>query len=457
MGGDGRLVAAMRQVTKREDIVMQLLKEKDEATELAIDQRMLTLDGRYKGAPLLTQAELNNKGTKPETEFIRKILAKAAGCEIEYDHEHATELANLAWAGDPLSDEAILEIRRSGRNPHEVTTQFLDGGIDAVENPPEALKKIWEQVSVDPEWLDWDRLERGAQVYRRFGVFCYQFAGSISVDGYRQKAIGRTLMSTGQFSDETSFKRFLLTCNFWMQVSEAGGMRRHEEGWKTALRVRLLHTLIRRAVYGSDRWEEENFGMPINQQGLLGTAMAGSAFMGILTRFLGYRTTDQEIADMTHMWRYVSYIMGHEGQPAMPETPQDAARTMYHLVCINDRCDDPDGLRIGQSYFDSFIPPKELKGWEKAKRWYEHKVNLAHAMYFVPPETRAALDIPNTVPWGIAYFFIHAPKTYIQDTRRRYSKSYAKKLDARMTKQRHDWVKRQLNEADLVYRPASKF
>ena len=49
------------------------------------------------------------------------------------------KLAMMNWVGDPLSDKAVLSIRRGGRNPHEITAKFLEGGIDAVENPPEEL------------------------------------------------------------------------------------------------------------------------------------------------------------------------------------------------------------------------------------------------------------------------------------------------------------------------------
>lgn len=434
---------------------MKLMQEKDLQSELKIDARMQALDGRYDFAPACTN--LDDPGRRLGTAHTKKMLTKLAGVEPAYDPEYAKKLAMMNWVGDPLSDKAVLSIRRGGRNPHEITAKFLEGGIDAVENPPEELVQIWKQVSEDPEWLDWEKLERGAKVFRRFGVFAYQFAGTISIDGYRSPNISRTLMSTGQYSDQTAFKRFLLTCNFWLQVSEEGGMRLHGEGWKVALRIRLLHTLIRRAVYGSDRWDEKELGMPISQLGLLAAPMLGSPGMGLFTRALGYRTTDAEIEDMNHFWRYVTYIMGYQEICKFPETIEDSVKALFHLSCISVKTDDDDGIRLGQSYIDSFTPPEDLRGWVKVKRWAEHKVNIAHLMMFVPPESRTLLKVPNSKFWTLVYFLGHAPKTFIQDTRRKRSKSYADKLDRRMTQQRRTWVKRQLGEADLVYRPQSKF
>lgn len=434
---------------------MKLMQEKDLQTELEIDAKMQGLEARYDTVPGCTFME--GPEARPSAAHTQKVLKKMSGVEPQYDPEYAHKLAMMNYAGDTLSDKAILALRRSGRDPHEVTAQFLDGGIDAVENPPEELAEIWKQVSQDPEWLDWEKLERGAKVFRRFGVFAYQFAGTVSIDGYRSPPISRTLMSTGQYSDDTTFKRFLLTCNFWLQVSEIGGMRVHQEGWKTALRIRLLHTLIRRAVYGSDRWEEKELGMPISQLGLMAAPMLGSPAMGLYTRALGYRTTDAEIEDMNHFWRYVTFVMGYEDRIEFPETIEDCVKAIYHLSCISVKTDDEEGIQLGQSYIDAFTPPKGLKGWAKVKRWAEHKVNIAHLTMFVPPESQALLKVPNSKLWALIYFVLHMPKTFIQDTLRKKSKAYADRYDRRVSVTRREWVQRQLGQADLVYRPKSKF
>lgn len=120
-------------------------------------------------------------------------------------------------------------------------------------------------------------------------------------------------MLTGQYSDKTAFTRYLLTCNFWMQVSEKGGMRVFAEGWKVAIRVRLLHTLIRQAVLGSGKFDIDKLGMPINQVGLLGAPVPSAAGMGYFMRILGYKVSDVEIDDMLHLWRYIAYLMGGAG------------------------------------------------------------------------------------------------------------------------------------------------
>ena len=434
---------------------MQLLDEKDLDAELAMDQKMLGIaEGRTAPPGDMHVYSFNENPSRKNTDKLMKLLFKEVP---DYNPELAQKMGMSNWAGDSLSDVAILKIRRDGENPHKVIDQILTGGIDGVENPSPELEAIWKEVSEDPEWLDWDKIELGAKTYRGYGSYGFQFQGIATLDGYRIRNISRTLMSTGQYSDETAYKRFLLTCNFWTEISEVGGMRKFGEGWKTALRVRLLHTLIRRAVFSSEKWDPELLGMPINQAGLLGAPIISALVMGKASRMLGRKATDEEIEAMMHLWRYVSHVMGYSYDIPFPETIKEGQELMYHLMLASEASDDPDGVRLCKSFMDCFEPPKDLKGLEKLSRWWEYKSNIAMTAFFVSPATHKVAELPKAKFWGLVYLLATAPKNFIQSTRRLRNPAYAEKLDKKITKERREWVNRQLDEADLVYRPQSKF
>ncbi|QDW40562.1 DUF2236 domain-containing protein [Bradyrhizobium sp. KBS0727] len=433
---------------------MGLMAEKDLSRELEIDRQFLSLaKGRTK-PPTVADYEKSARG--PRAKQMQRMMKKFFGFEPKIDSKVGHELAMTNWVGDPLSDVAILKIRRSGVNPHKVINQMIEKGIDGVENPPEELVAIWKEVSEDPEWLDWDKLELGAKAYRRFGVLGFQFQGINTIDSYRVETIARVLMSTGQYSDETAFKRFVLTCNFWLQISEPGGMRPYAEGWKVSLRVRLLHTLIRRAVFANKRWDAEHLGTPINQLGMMAAPLMSSLMLGKFTHLIGFRTTDTEIEAMMHLWRYIAYIMGYSS-PHFPTTVDEALQTVFHAFNLSPLTDDPDGIRLGQSFLAAFRPTGKQKGWEKVKRWWEYKVNIAQTLFFVQPETRKLIKSPNPVFWGMIYWLTHAPIYFLQDRKRHKSAAYWEELDKRVSAQRRAWLNRQLGESDLLYRPESKF
>lgn len=386
----------------------------------------------------------------------RKLSKTLFSYKPENRPAEAFQLGMASWRGDALADRALLAMEAKNENPMSVIDTFLEQGIDGLDNPPEEFRTLWNQISVAPSWLDWDLLEHGAKVYRRYGVTGFQFQGIASIDGYRLESIGKTLMSTGQYADDTAFKRFLLTCNFWTEISEPEGMRNFSAGWKTALRVRLLHTLIRRAVMSSPNWNAEELGMPINQVGLLGAPLISSVMIGYLLKMLGYRPTDRDIDGMMHLWRYVSHIMGLE--PGLfPETREEGLQLIYDMMNLEAMTDSPEGIELGSSFLRCFEPTKELKGWEKISRWIEYKTNIAQTLFFVSPETRKLISAPNPKGWALLYWLWRFPTNFTVDTLRTHVNSFDQAYDKRVSAKRRAWLNRQISEADLVYRPQPKY
>lgn len=387
---------------------------------------------------------------------MQKMSKKHFGYDPVYNAERMNKLSMLSWEGDSLCNEALISMQKDGTNPHAIIGIMMEKGIDGLDNPTPEMQKLWDSISEEPEWLDWDRLERGAKIYRHYGTEGFQYQGSISLDGYRVENIYKTLMFTGQYSKDTTFKRFLLTCNFWMEVSEKDGMRKFGEGWKVALQVRLLHTLIRQAVMGSGKFDGEKLGMPINQLGLLGAPLLSAAGMGYFMGLLGYKVTDEEIDDMLHLWRYISYLMGGNDE-IYPKTGHEALQGMYDMASVFPITDDEDGLILGKSFFDAFETPAHLKGKEKKEREKEYQMNLAHSYFFVSPETRKFINTPNTFFPMVKYMLTNSFKNKKMSRKRKADPAFADEWDKKISKERRAWVKRNLKEFKLEYRPEPKY
>lgn len=434
---------------------MSILKEKDLVAETLIDEQFLSLSKGRTAPPggFLYNEAFNAKAGKD----LRKVFKMVTGVETSYNVEQAHRIAMSSWVGDPLSDVAILQMRREGRDVHQIMRTFLTEGINGVSNYPPELAELWEQVGVVPEWVEWDRIERGARAYRRFGVEGHRYQGIGSLDMYRVLSIARTLMSTGQYADDTTYKRYLLTCNFWTEISEPHGMRPFNEGWKVALRVRLLHTLIRRAVFGSPRWEPEKFGMPINQSGMLTAPLISSVMMCKSMQILGYKLTDEEVEDVIHLWQYVAHVMGYQRENVFPSNIPGAVQAMHDSLLLNPPSEDPDCIRLGRSFLDSFKPHPGASFKDRARQWVGYKIGIAQSGLFVSPDTRRAIKSPNPWPWTIPYLITQFPKNRLQDIRRLKDPVYARKLDEKIRAQRYHWLKTQLSDVDMSYQPKSKF
>ena len=44
-------------------------------------------------------------------------------------------------------------------NPMTAIDILLNKGINGFDNPPASLRALWASISVEPEWLDWVKLE----------------------------------------------------------------------------------------------------------------------------------------------------------------------------------------------------------------------------------------------------------------------------------------------------------
>lgn len=105
-----------------------------------------------------------------------------------------------------------------------------------------------------------------------------------------------------------------------IQPPELGG-----EGWQAAVRVRLLHAIVRRRILklverrrkdasvGSTKsYDIEKNGIPINQEDLLGTLCAFSSAPLVMLQRFGVQPTTQERKDYIALWRHIGFYMGIE-------------------------------------------------------------------------------------------------------------------------------------------------
>ncbi|MGR8024824.1 oxygenase MpaB family protein [Burkholderia cenocepacia] len=386
-----------------------------------------------------------------KAKILARMFGRISGYTPHPREEIGQRLSMAMWKGDPLCDAAMLKMVDRGQSPHSIMEDLITRGIDAIADPTEELVELWKQISTRPEWVDWDRIERGARVYRRYGVQGFTFQGIGSLDTYRFESIARTLMSTGQYSDGTAFGRFLLTCNFWMEVSEPGGMNLFALGWQLAVRVRLLHSLIRRSVIASGKWDAEKLGMPINQVGLHGAPIVSSIMLGQFTKILGYRPTNAEIEDMTHLWRYIAYIMGATAE-FLPKSVHEGIQISFDAFNVERQTDDEDSIRLCQSFINSFSPKGNSSHWDRLKDWVHHKSIVGQTLLFVTPETIKVSRLPNPLPWGLLFLLLQFPRNFVQDLLRHRFPQYAERLDARKRRERRAWINRYLNSSVREYR-----
>jgi hypothetical protein len=255
-----------------------------------------------------------------------------------------------------------------------VLNQALDQGIDAVR-APEPLRAFFAQVDRVPAWVDWEVMDRAGELLRRAGPLGGIVLGAKSlVHGYASPAGNKPLVMSGRLREQAA-RRLNETARFVQAVTAKDGMRRHSDGFKISLKVRLMHAQVRRMILASGKWNEPAWGKPINQHDLSATSLLFSESVVVGLRALGVRISSTEADSYIHLWRYVGWLLGADPE-LLPGNEVEALR-MADLIGMTMGDPDHDSRALTRALMEA--PLIEIKG-DKGKKWAERRANFGYAM-----------------------------------------------------------------------------
>jgi hypothetical protein len=229
---------------------------------------------------------------------------------------------------DPLADDCTALITRS--SPARMLQQVearaaTEGGV---------FRQFMEETARVPAWVDFEELERGRRIFRRFaGLQGVILLCSSLVEGYSLYNPAQVLVATGRLQKDVS-KRIYETGLMLHNIVGEQGLRPGGLGHRTCLEVRLLHSAVRQHLWGGGRWDSASLGEPINQEDLAATVL-GFDFMVVRgLRKLGMTISDHEHRLMHYYWRYVGHLLGVD-DALLTVTPEEqqvfALQMVTHL------------------------------------------------------------------------------------------------------------------------------
>jgi hypothetical protein len=207
----------------------------------------------------------------------------------------------------------------------------LNEGIANVSEAPKPLREFFAEIEEIPEWVDRDRLRMGARALRRGGADGMYIARDVALlGGYQFSGFNKTLLRTGAL-EKGSNKRFAETMQWAMDVISEGGLDPHGVGYRSTIRVRLIHAFVRRHVAAMPDWRGDEWGVPVNQTDMAATLVgaiiappAGAIGMGLVL-------SPAELDAIAHVTRYVGWLIGVHDE-WLPRTFRDGIRILYHTL-----------------------------------------------------------------------------------------------------------------------------
>ncbi|MBP9112210.1 MAG: DUF2236 domain-containing protein, partial [Polyangiaceae bacterium] len=301
--------------------------------------------------------------------------------------------------GDPIGDAAAGELR--DRSHWEALERSLVAwSATATAMPPhaQAVSAFLEEVTAIPPWLNRDAFPIASRLFFRAG----QLGGTVLafrslLAGYISPAGNKPLTFSGRLTADTS-KRLLETARFVVSIYSDGGLAPGGPGLRSATKVRLMHSNVRRALRSEKarvswgEWNEDRWGHPINQFDMAATILLFSTvFLDGLMR-LGFHVSHDEREAVQHVWRYIGTVMGVHH--ALLPSSYEAGLRHFRLITLVEGAPDKDSTMLVASLLRA--PVENAKSETERRRLERNRpLILAIASDLLGADRAAEVGIPH--------------------------------------------------------------
>lgn len=365
------------------------------------------------------------------TQKIPALQRLLLGKKMRPTPQQYEEMKAALWHGDVAMD-AVVEWLFAG-SPKQAKAQFeqaLEHGIASVQDAPEALREFFRQIDPDPVWLDRNLVEEGALFMRQAGTPALEIMRDLALmPGYLFSSFNHVLVLTGALSKGAG-QRVAETAQWWLDCTEAGGMARDGKGFKSTLRVRLIHALVRRHIPSKPEWDSQQWGRPVNQIDLAATNLSFGPVFLLAALLCGIVTTPREAQAVLHFWKYVGWLMGVE-EPWLVDEMVDGIQLLRRLLSTQSPADWTSqalGQALAKEPFARLYPWKKdhpvLHQWYLRLQYHQH-LSLSRLILSATQMRKLGLS-GNVLPW---YPLLMAPLRFVYYSQRHLSASASQRLE----------------------------
>ncbi len=394
------------------------------ARESTFETESRNLFYREAGDPLRTPPKPRQSINHDFDHLRKRLLGGVLGPE-DLDDRYEERLRNpegtiarmgdLAWEGDELGDKVAEMFERLGpREGRRLFDQALDSGIDSIDAPPTELVDLFAQLDREPEWLDREALNRAGTVIHSGGAVIpvIEFVLDALIT-YYGGAISRAINATGKMNSRT---RLIESNAFLSKMPVPNSLNRFEDGFKRAVRVRIMHAQVRRHFMkkGSPLAASyEDLGMPIsNADMMFGLPEFGIALI-LFHQRLGGRYTEQELEDGISLWVYIVFIMGGKEEFLARTLEEQYESLNYFWACLEEPV-----VNYRQSFDEIAEIVESIFGRSPLHRMAGKWIATPFARSLFGDRLCEKLGIPDSklksIAWPIAGGLVRAREAYLR-------------------------------------------
>jgi hypothetical protein len=280
-------------------------------------------------------------------------------------------LDGLRQQGDPAADAVATAwfARPTSADPADAVRQLVRHDVLPDEDRvPEVHAYLTDRPPL-PAWVDPDAVRAGQRFFEARGaqIGAGLFMASLPA-GYAGAKGAKVLFRTARLVTDPR-RRVVETGQMLLHAMSVGGLEVGAPGWVDARRVRLMHAAVRHLVAtapGSGelpRWDAAAWGVPVNQEDLLGTLWTFSLTTLDVLRRLGERVPAADAEAYVHAWQVVGHLMGID--EALLPMGVDEARASFDAIRRRQYASSPEGRVLAEalvSLFTEMVPGHLLDG-----------------------------------------------------------------------------------------------
>ncbi|MHA7666532.1 oxygenase MpaB family protein [Mycolicibacterium sp. HS_4_1] len=298
--------------------------------------------------------------------------------------------------GDEPMDSLVAWMSESGmKQLRPLFNQALADGIASVPEAPEPLRRFFESLEATPDWVDHDALRIGQRTLRRGGADGMYIARDVALlGGYQFSGFNQTLLRTRAL-EKGSNQRFAETMQWALDVIDDGGLDKFGSGYRSTIRVRFVHAMVRRHVPAMPDWRPEQWGLPVNQTDMAAT-LVGALIAPVLGGLaMGILATPAELSSVAHLTRYVGWLMGVQDE-WLPRSFRDSVRILYQTstaLAVSD--ETTKQLSVPMASDPLAWHYRAATGFRRRLAWAQH---LSVTTAFLGPRVMRTLGLPAYMP-----------------------------------------------------------
>lgn len=301
-------------------------------------------------------------------------------------------------AGDPAMARLVETMSGAdGVAQKELFEAVARDGLTHTADVPEPMREFFATAETPPEWVDFARVRRGQRSLRRGGTDGTYIARDVSfLGGYQFSSFNQTLLRTGVMT-KGSNKRFAETLQWALDVTDDGGLEPGGVGYRSTLRVRMIHEFVRRYVAHRADWRADDWGLPINQTDMAATLVGALIAPATGALAMGVVLSPRELDDIAHTTRYVGWLMGVDDY-WLPRSFRDAVRILHHTLGALSAPDETTRQLVEPMAADPL--DWHLPAPTGLRRRIARALHLSITATYLGPRTMRDLGLPALVlPW----------------------------------------------------------